>query len=77
MKATIKRIKNLSGDTYFKVFKGDNFMSEESFRFTNKESESEAYAKAMALAKNIENNIAEEVIVYETPETGIQEENKN
>ena len=67
MKATVKRIKNLQGDTFYKVFKGEEkILSEGSFRYYDAESEKVARDKALALAKNIEQDIREEEIIYQT-----------
>ena len=67
MKATVKKIKNTCGDTFYKVFKGDEkILSEDSFPYNDAESEKEALRKAMELAKNIEQDISTEEIVYQT-----------
>jgi hypothetical protein len=69
MKAIIKRIKNIEGDTYFNVFKDGDFLPTEAFTFKGVDEEKIAYEKAIKLAKMIEDDISEETIVYET---GIQ-----
>ena len=67
MKATVKKIKNTCGDTFYKVFKGDEkILSEDSFPYNDAESEKEALRKAMELAKNIEQDISTEETIYET-----------
>ena len=67
MKATVKKIKNTCGDTFYKVFKGDEkILSEDSFPYNDAESEKEALRKAMELAKSIEQDISTEETIYET-----------
>ena len=69
MKAVIKKVITISGDNCFKVFSADEMaMSKGVFWYEGRVDEKNAYDKALALAKNIENNIASEEIVYETPE---------
>ena len=67
MKATVKKIKNIHGDTFYKVFKGDEkTLSTGAFPYNDPESEKEALRKAMELAKSIEQDISTEEIVYQT-----------
>ena len=69
MKAIIKRATTVLGNTCFKVFSQDEpVLSKGIFWYKGEESEKEARSEALALAKNIENDIATEEIVYETPE---------
>lgn len=69
MKATIKRIINDIDETCIKVFADDSFFSSGIFYFSDDKTEKEAFEKALKLAKKIEENKAEEKILYET---GIQ-----
>ena len=67
MKATVKKIKNIHGDTFYKVFKGDEkTLSTGAFPYNDPESEKKALRKAMELAKSIEQDTSTEEIVYET-----------
>lgn len=66
MDALIKRIKDISGNTRFEVFKKGDLIAADVFHFNNKKSEEIAYELALKLAKIIEDNIPEETIVYQT-----------
>jgi hypothetical protein len=65
MDALIKRIKDVSGNTRFEVFKKGDLIAIDYFPFTADE-EDFAFTQALKLARNIENDVVEESIVYKT-----------
>lgn len=66
MKAIIKRITKINGDTFYKVFVDDEPKPVGTFYYSNEISEKMAMEEAMKAVKAIENGGAREEIIYET-----------